>query len=222
MQDLFYFDIETVGAFRDFRSFKNNDERGYKLFENKYFKMKWDEKYDSIDEAYLENSPIISTFGKIVCISCGYIHDDGTFRITSYYGDDEKDIVNSFNELLKKIEKKNFNLSGFRILYFDIPWILHKLHKYRIKPCDIINTIDKKPWDMRISDLSDDWKGKFAWSYSFDEVAYQLGVDSPKENMNGSEVHISYYSGRIEDIKKYCESDIKASIEVSKKIYDNV
>jgi hypothetical protein len=38
-------------------------------------------------------------------------------------------IVNDFNELLKKVEKKNFNLCGFRIINFDIPWILHKLFK---------------------------------------------------------------------------------------------
>jgi predicted PolB exonuclease-like 3'-5' exonuclease len=219
MKDLFHFDIESVGSYPDFETFKKSDERGSKLFEAKFKKMNWEEKYDSIDDAYIQNAGIISTFGKIVCISCGYISEEGDNRISSYYGDDEEKIVNDFNELLKKVEKKNFNLSGFRIINFDIPWVLHKLLKYGIKPAEILNTIDKKPWDMRISDLSEDWKGKFAWAFSFDEVTYQLGIDSPKENLNGSEVHGAYWSGRIEDIKKYCESDVKASIEVSKKIY---
>jgi predicted PolB exonuclease-like 3'-5' exonuclease len=46
-----------------------------------------------------------------------------------------------------------------------------------------------------------------------------LEIESPKDNINGSEVHSYYWNGNLEDIKKYCESDVRASIEVSKKIY---
>lgn len=219
MKELFHFDIECSGSYPDYESFKLSDDRGAKLFEQKFTKMNWSDKYESINDAYIKNAGIISTFGKIVCISCGYISDEGDYRISSYYGDNEEKIVNDFNELLKKVEKKNFNLCGFRIINFDIPWILHKLFKYGIKPADILNTINKKPWEMRISDLSEDWRGKFAWTYSFDELCHQLDIESPKDNMNGSEVHSYYWNGNLEDIKKYCESDVRASIEVSKKIY---
>lgn len=217
--DLFHFDIETCGQYKDFKSFKNNDKKGSDLFESKYERMNWSDKYESVDDAYLENSGIISTFGKICCISFGYIDSENKKQIRSFYGDDEKNIVNSFNELLKKIELKNFNLSGFRILHFDIPWVLHKLHKYQIEPANIIYSYDKKPWEMRITDLSEDWKSKFAWSFSFDEVCYELGVDSPKDKMNGSMVHRYYWDGNLEEIKKYCERDVSSSIDVSVIIY---
>ena len=164
-------------------------------------KMSWNEKYKDINEAYLENAGIISTYGRIVCISFGY-ETNGEKQIRSFYGDDEKDIVESFNNLLKKIETKSFSLSGFRINHFDIPWVLHKLHKYGIDPANMIYLYDKKPWDMRIVDMSDDWKQKFAWAFSFDEMCYELSVDSPKSNMNGSQVHEFYHNGKIEDIKK--------------------
>jgi len=216
--ELFHFDIETAGQYKDFTEFERNDERGSNLFKNKYQKMQWEEKYENIHDAYLDNAGIIPTYGKIVCISFGFI-DNGEYRISSFCGDDEKDIVNRFNELLKKIETKSFNLSGFRIMYFDIPWILHKLYKYGIKPADIILTHNKKPWEMRVVDLSDDWRGKFAWAFSFDEMCYELGVESPKDNMNGSEVHIAYWEGRVNDVKTYCEKDVKSSIKVSELIY---
>jgi len=219
MKELFYFDIETCGVYPDYETFKLNDDRGSSLFESKYNKMEWYNKYTDINEAYIENAGIISTYGKICCISFGYIDDTNTKRISSYYGHDEKHIVENFNNLLKKIETKNFNLSGFRILYFDIPWILHKLHKYEIVPANIILHYDKKPWEMRITDISDDWRGKFAWSFSFDELAYELGINSPKDNMNGSMVHKYYHEGKIEMIKEYCEKDVLASIEASLKIY---
>ena len=217
--ELFHFDIETAGKYPDFETFKSNDERGAKLFQSKYNKMNWEEKFGSVDNAYLENAGIISTYGRIVCISFGFVDGNGDSQIRSFYGEDEREIVDSFNNLLKKIELKNFYLSGFRIVNFDVPWILHKLHMYGIKPANIILTYDKKPWEMRIKDMSEDWKGKFAWSNTFDEMCYELGVSSPKDMINGSDVHKYFWSGRIEEIKTYCEKDVAASIEVSKKIY---
>ena len=217
--ELFHFDIETAGQYKDYDTFLDTDERGARLFAGKFEKMNWSDKYKDINEAYLENAGIISTYGRIVCISFGFIDNEGVSKISSYYGDNEEDIVNSFNNLLKKIETKNFNLSGFRINHFDIPWVLHKLHKYGIEPANMIYLYDKKPWDLRVVDMSDDWKGKFAWAFSFDEMCHELGVASPKDIINGSDVHKYYWSGRVEDIKTYCEKDVSSSIEVSKKLY---
>ena len=130
--ELFYFDIETATNYKDWNTFKLEDERGSSLFEQKYEKMNWVDKYPTIEEAYNEQGCIISTYGKIVCISFGFIDEGGEFKIRSFYGDNEKEIVESFNNLLKKTEKKNFSLSGFRILHFDIVYLLHKLHKFVI------------------------------------------------------------------------------------------
>lgn len=217
--ELFHFDIETAGQYKDYNTFLDSDERGARLFLGKYDKMNWKDKYEDINQAYLENAGIISTYGRIVCISFGFIDNEGNNKISSYYGDNEEEIVTSFNNLLKKIETKNFNLSGFRINHFDIPWVLHKLHKYGIEPASIIYLYDKKPWDVRVTDMSDDWKQKFAWAFSFDELCYELGVQSPKDIINGSDVHKYYWLGRVEDIKTYCEKDVNSSIECSKKLY---
>jgi predicted PolB exonuclease-like 3'-5' exonuclease len=217
-KELFHWDIETAAEYKDFATFEENDDRGAKLFKNKYTKMGWETKYGSVENSYMEQAGIISTYGRIVCISFGYL-DNGLERISSFYGDDEKDIIQKFNNLLKKIEIKNFNLSGFRILSFDIPYLLHKLNKYGIQPADIIITHNKKPWEMRITDMSDDWKGKFAWAFSFDEVAYELGIESPKDNMSGSEVHKYFWDGKVEEVKNYCEKDVITCIRVAQKIY---
>ena len=216
--ELFHFDIETAGQYKSYDDFLDNDERGARLFSAKYQKMNWQDKYSDINEAYIENAGIISTYGRIVCISFGY-ESNGEKHIRSFYGDDERDIVESFNNLLKKIETKGFNLCGFRINHFDIPWVLHKLHKYEIEPASMIYLYDKKPWDLRVTDMSDDWKQKFAWAFSFDEMCYELGVQSPKDIINGSDVHKYYWSGKVEDVKIYCEKDVSSSIDASKKLY---
>lgn len=215
------FDIESCGQYKDWDSLCENDQKGSELFKRKFLKMKWDEKYSDINEAYLENAGVISTWGKICCISFGFIDNNGVKQIRSFYGEDEKDIVEKFNNLLiNKIEKSQFKLSGFRILYFDIPFILHKLHKYNIKPAPILYLYDKKPWETRIVDFADDWKCKFSWAYSLDEVAYELEIKSPKEIMNGSQVHDYYWNNRFDDIKTYCEMDVSVSIDLVKKIYN--
>lgn len=216
--ELFHFDIETVGEYKDYDTFLLNDERGAKLFEGKWKRMKWDEKF-SLEDSYIDQAGIISTYGRICCISFGYVDSNGQKQIRSFYGEDERLIVENFNDLLKKIEKKSFNLSGFRINYFDIPWVLHKLHKYEITPADMIRPYEKKPWEMRIIDMADDWKQKFAYTYSFDEMCYELGVASPKTKMDGSLVHEYYHTGRIEEIKEYCEMDVSSSIDTGLKLY---
>jgi len=214
-----HFDIETAAQYKDFETFILNDTRGSDLFRKKYNRMgNWSEKYQSVDEAYLEQGGIITTYGRIVCISFGFFHGEEK-RIKSYYGEDERDIVNSFNEMLKKIEKKNFNIVGFRIFHFDIVYLLHKLHKYGIKPANIIYMYNKKPWDMRVIDMADDFKGRFAWSFSFDEVCYELGIESPKDKIDGSEVHGKFWNGEYDDIKEYCEKDVSASLDMDRKIY---
>lgn len=144
--ELFYFDIETVGNYKNFNEFQLNDEVGSSLFKKKHEKM-WPDK--NIDDSYLENAGIISTYGKIVCISYGFLENDGTYFIRSITGD-EIDILKKFNIVLDKVKSKNFNLSGYRIIHFDIPWVLHKCHKYDIKPSDIILTHGKKPWEMNM------------------------------------------------------------------------
>jgi len=223
--ELFFFDIETAGQYKDYNELLKNDERGANLFISKYNKM-FSKNYppletegSKLNDAYYDNAGIISTYGQIVCISCGFFDNNGSKKISSLYGESERDIVFKFNEFLKKIEKKDFNLSGYRIINFDIPWILHKLHKYQIEPASILYTYDKKPWEMRIVDIAEDWKGKFAWTASFDEVCYELGVKSPKENISGKDVHKYFLDGRIEEIKDYCEMDVSSSMDVSKLIY---
>jgi hypothetical protein len=55
-------------------------------------------KYDSVEAGYLDQAGIISTYGRIVCISCGYIDNEGNNKVSSFYGDDEKKIVEKIQQ----------------------------------------------------------------------------------------------------------------------------
>ena len=71
---------------------------------------------------------------------------------------------------------------------------------------------------MRLIDFSELWKQKFAYTSTFDEVAYELGIESPKSKMDGSEVHSYFWGGKVEDIKDYCEADVNCLMDIYKKI----
>lgn len=220
-KNLFYFDIETVGKYKDLRSLEANDKRGYELFRKKYTSMKWLSDKGSDGEAYRRSASILSTFGKIICISFGYYTDknENGYTINSIYGDSEKYIVSEFNRLLKKVGQKHMSLSGWRILSFDIPWILHKLNRYNVKPSNLLDIYGVKPWEIKAFDLADEWKQKFGHYTSFDETTYELDIDSSKDDMDGSTVHKTYWNDQdIDRIKVYCEKDVLKSMQVAEKM----
>ena len=219
---LFYFDIETVGEHIDFNTFKDNDLRGAELFEKKFNKNSFmSDRVNSVEESYLEQSPIFSTFGKIICVSFGYFTDKNPkgYTLNSLYGKNEYELMLSVADLFGKVYDKNMILSGFRINSFDIPWLVHKMTKYDIKLPKILEIYDKKPWEIQSFDLADKWKFGFRYFNTLDDVCYELGIDSPKDGIDGSKVHHTYWvEDGLEDIKKYCQKDVYASMLVGKKM----
>jgi len=216
---LMHFDIETRGQYKDFETFESNDPQGAKIFRNKYDTY-WHKEDETIEEAYLSRCSIVSTYGSICCISMGFQTADGEKEIKSIYGDEEKKIIEGFNKSLEKISRNGFHLSGYNIKHFDIPWVLHKMHKYGIQPAPILDIYNKKPWETMIVDIYEDWKQRAYSTYSFEEVCYELGIDTPKFDMSGKDVHRVFWENDLERIKKYCEADISASIDVERAVYN--
>ena len=91
---IMFLDIETVPAKADFS--KLSVELAH-LWEEKYnlIQKRMPEKYSeetSAAQAFAQSAGIYSEFGKIVCISVGFIHYKGPemfFRTKSFAGDDE-------------------------------------------------------------------------------------------------------------------------------------
>ena len=81
--ELFHFDIETTGEYKSFDDFKAHDERGANLFEGKWKRMSWDQKF-SLEDSYLDQAGIMSTYGRICCISFGYLDNSGNKQIKSF------------------------------------------------------------------------------------------------------------------------------------------
>ncbi len=222
--NLFYFDIETVGQYKDLESLKELDGKGYKLFMKKYDKSSWINEISTPEEAYLKFAPISSTYGKIVCVSFGYFTEkkDEKYTINSIYNDDEERLIKEIQHLFLKVSKKHLIMSGFNINGFDIPFIVHKMNKYGIVVPNVLKIYGKKPWEIHSFDLFNEWKSTYStykFMPSFDEVCYELGVPSPKNTIDGSKVHPTYWDDDdLNAIVEYCEGDVYSNMLVAEKM----
>ncbi len=57
---------------------------------------------------FYNKSALVAEFLKIVCVSVGFITNDGEIKTQSFYGDDEKVILKDVQSLLKRIGNLGF------------------------------------------------------------------------------------------------------------------
>jgi hypothetical protein len=69
---------------------------------------------------------------------------------------------------------------------------------------------------MKVLDTKEIWSfgGKYGLS-SLDLICSSLKIDSPKNgNVKGDNVNINFWNNNHEEIKEYCEKDVKALIDI--------
>jgi uncharacterized protein YprB with RNaseH-like and TPR domain len=79
-----------------------------------------------------------------------------------------------------------------------------------------LNLFGKKPWEVPHLDTLELWKfGDYKHYTSLKLLTHVLGVPSPKDDIDGSEVAKVYYQeNNIERIVTYCEKDTIAVAQI--------
>jgi len=210
-----YFDIETAGRYPDLKTFYDNDKRGYELFLSKIEKRGW---LGEPEKIYRQKSPLMPEFGRIVCATFAMIIDEKPV-IKSYYDSSEKELITKVKNGLDKVKLLK-PLCGFYIKGFDIPFLSKSILKQGLKIPPILRTFNIKPWEMMVVDLFDVWKSNGTLeNVTFDDMLYTLGVDSPKDDISGKDVHKVYWDQKnINKIVKYCEKDVIGCVSAAEKI----
>ncbi len=209
--DVLFLDIETVSAF------PAHSEMSDRLQELWAKKTKYiQEKEDISPEALYDRAGIYAEFGKIVCISVGFIvEQDKTlhFRLKSFYGDNEKELINNFNNLLNKsFNKEHHYLCGHNAKEFDFPYIARRSLINGLKLPQQLNIAGKKPWEVKHLDTMDLWKfGDYKHYTSLNLLTAIFDIPTPKDDINGSEVGRVYWEEKnLERIAEYCQKDVLA------------
>lgn len=209
--NLLIIDIETVPGSPDFQ------------YLTPYWKELWEDKVSktmpekfSYETYYPERAGILAEFGKIICISTGFFYHDANgntcFKIKSLSGDNEAQLLQDFIDLLNTFKEKRNSLfiTGHNIKEFDIPYICRRMVINNIPLPDYFQLSGKKPWETQFIDTLELWKfGDYKNYTSLKLLAAVLGIETPKDDIDGSMVRDVYYVEKnLPRIVVYCQKDI--------------
>jgi DNA polymerase elongation subunit (family B) len=165
-------------------------------------------------EGLYQRAGIFAEFGKIICICAGYFYDNGgglSFKVKAFYGDDEKKVLTEFCDTLNKsFSTDEHMLCGHNSREFDFPYIARRCLVNGVEIPFLLNNSGKKPWEVQLLDTMDLWKfGDYKSFTSLNLLAEVFGIESPKNDIDGSVVWSTYWIDRdLERIKNYCMKDV--------------
>ena len=156
IKNILFLDIETVPCSPSFEDLNIT-------FQNLWTeKTAWQRKEEYTPaEFYKLKAGVMAEFAKIICISVGYLFvekNENHFRIKSFYGDDEKQIITDFNKLLNsQFSKKQHQLCAHNGKEFDFPFIARRTLINGLKLPALLDIAGKKPWEVNHLDTMELW-----------------------------------------------------------------
>lgn len=212
-EDILFLDIETIPASSSYSEMEAVSRKH------------WDKKSKQFiaegqtPEDVYERAGMYAEFGRIICISVGLIKEKNPFmfRLKSFYGDDEKELLIDFSAMLEKFTRnKEALLCAHNGKEFDYPYIARRMIINGLVIPEILDNAGKKPWEVKLLDTLDLWKfGDYKSYTSLDLLTSILGIKSPKDDIDGSMVRNIYWNEHdLTRIVTYCEKDVVALAQV--------
>jgi len=226
---LLFFDIETVSQYKDLFDMPEDKLKMWESYYDSFRKRVTDESRidsDSMEkkeiqqEVYRQTAAFFPEFGKVACVSMAFVTKAGEVKFESFYGEDESHILIETRKIFNKIEGLGFELCGQNIKMFDIPFLGKRYFINEMEPPKLFPTHNTKPWELRVLDTKEIWQFGNNWSLSsLDLICSALEINSPKNgDVKGDSVTINYWSGNHEEIREYCERDVKALVDIITKL----
>lgn len=210
INSILFIDIETVPQYSSYHELPEAWKSLWAVKAGYIIRNKEDETIETV----YPRAGIYAEFGKIICISCGFITGNGDQRklmLKSFAGDNEQLLLHEFAEMLKKWSgaEQRF-LCGHNGKEFDFPYLCRRMIVNGIPIPAILNTSGKKPWEVSHLDTMELWKfGDFKNFTSLNLLAHALGIDTPKDDIDGSIVWEVYWKEKnLERIITYCQKDV--------------
>lgn len=215
LKNILFLDIETVPQ-----------KQYYEELDDRW-KALWDKKCQNLNmkdgdtpEILYQRAGIYAEFGKIICISVGYLipqKDTLQLRITSFSYEDESMLLKDFFQLIQKsFNQKKHLLCAHNGKEFDYPYICRRALFHGLQLPQIFNLSNKKPWEVPHLDTLQMWKfGDYKSFTSLDLLAAVFNIPSPKDAIDGSMVKNVYYQEKeVSKIITYCEKDVATLVNV--------
>jgi hypothetical protein len=223
LDKILFLDIETVPLVAEMSTLSPEMSHLWKE-KAKILRERNPERFSDVfnpEEMFETTAGIYAEFGKIVCVSVGFMYfneqNELCIRTKSFCGDDEKQILIDFSALLQKfIKSSEYTLCGHNIKEFDVPYICRRMLINGIQLPNILRISGKKPWEINFLDTLELWKfGDYKNYTSLKLLTTIMGIPSPKDDIDGSQVAEVYYKERnVNRIAVYCEKDVVATAQL--------
>lgn len=207
LNKILFLDIETVPQFASYEEVPT--------IEKIYWEEKtaYQRKEGETPEAFYERAGIWAEFGKIICLTVGYFTSASAsrqFRLKTFSGP-EYEILMGFKSLLDRyFSTLKHRLCAHNGKEFDFPYIARRMLVNHIQLPKLLALFDAKPWEVPHIDTLHLWRfGDYKHYTSLKLMAHVLGIPSPKDDIDGSQIAQVYYQDKdIDRIITYCEKDV--------------
>lgn len=217
-----YFDIETIPASEE------SEEKLRYLYERK--KAKHDNRMEEGDDEFMsfgdffDKTGTDGSFGRLVCI--GYALNDKPAEALS---GDERDQLRKFWEIVANVDL----FIGHNVRDFDLPFIMQRSMILGVKPTwvrfeepgvskyKMTKFLDFARYrSAPIFDIMWEWNHwKDKWdNKTIEHIAIAMGIPTPKQGIDGSQVYEFYKKGKEKEIIEYCKRDVETNRAVYKRM----
>ena len=211
IEKILFIDIETVpleNAFNDL------NEAMQAEWQHKFQFIKHNEA-ETFENSFRQKAGVYAEFAKIICISVGrfkWVEGEKYFSVKSFYGDDEKNLLQEFSELISQQHTFKF-ICGHNIKEFDVPFIARRMIINQIELPPLFDIGGKKSFEVDyLIDTLHYWKfGDYKSYTSLALLTAVMNIPTPKSDISGKDVARVYYEeNNLKRIEKYCKQDVVA------------
>lgn len=202
ISNVLFLDVETVPVVYKYKDLSPS------------IKPLWDSKFryqqSETPETFYKKAGVYAEFAKIICISVGFFNEK-EFRLKSFYGHDEKKVLQEFAALLNKhFNRKEHLLCAHNGKEFDFPFLCRRMLINSIKLPKTLNIAGKKPWEVNHIDTMELWKfGDYKNYTSLNLLAAIFNIPTPKDDIDGGDVARVYWEeNNLKRIVTYCQKDV--------------
>jgi hypothetical protein len=151
--------------------------------------------------------------GQVICI--GYAVEDEPVQVISrHLNQSEGDLLRAFNKAIgEALDDRNevdrqITYIGHNAAGFDLPFLYKRYVVNGIKPRARLFQ-HARPGSDNVADTMLLWAG-YGNRISLDNLCSALGIPSPKDGIDGSQVWDFVQAGKIAEVAEYCKRDVEA------------
>lgn len=216
-----YLDIETLGTNReDVREYIAATIKPPATMSKPETIAKWvaESKPEAVEEA-IAKTGLDGSFGRVCVI--GWAFNGGSVATVSS-DDDEAMMLQVFADTMNAVQLTEHYTTcvvGHNVSSFDLRFLTQRFIVNGIKPPLVIQrAAQAKPWEAdKVFDTMVQWAG-VGNRISLDKLCLALEIESPKGDMDGSQVAAYVAAGRIAEVAAYCTRDIEATRAVHRRM----